>query len=462
MAYTVVIAKLENVRKHSNADRLNVASCLGYQVIVGLEAKEGDVVVLFPDDGQLSEAFAKANDLVGYTDENGERKGGYFDASRRVRAQKFRGEKSEAFVIGLHSLAFTGFSLDKLEVGMKFTELNGVPIANKYVTEATLRAAAANKPKTPKLNESLKRMFPEHLETDQLRHARADELMGLVTLTAKLHGTSGRSARLKVSEERPLKWYEELYFAFADAFFDYDTHLFNWFLSEPKKEQLRRRPVEETWKSVYGTRRVIKGEVRGEVNEVDKDFREKCHQILAPHVKQNEVWYYEIVGFEETGRPIMSTVDCSKMGKEFVKRFGKTMTYKYGCLPGTCEIYVYRIAVMGEDGGMLELPWGVVKERCRKAGVKHVPEIEQILVSSVIAAETLKNYIEHLNEERLDIADPIDLSHVREGVVVRVDDLAAGKMSLKKLKTLSFRILEGIVKDAGVVDTEEVESAEAA
>ena len=461
MAYTAVISKLENVRKHSNADRLNVATCLGYQVIVGLDAKEGDVVVLFPDDGQISEALAKANDLVGYMDpETGERKGGYFDASRRVRAQKFRGEKSEAFVIGLHSLAFTGYDLKKLEVGTKFVELGGISICNKFVTEATLKAAAANKPKTPKLNESLKRMFPEHLETDQLRHARPDELMGLVTLTAKLHGTSGRSAKLKVKEERPLKWHKELYFAFADAFFGYEKHLFNFFLSDLKKEQLCSRPSTEIWKSVYGTRRVIKGEVRGEVNEVDKDFREKCHQRLAPHIKQNEVWFYEIVGYEESGRPIMNTVDCSKMGKDFVKRFGKTMTYKYGCLPAECEIYVYRIALMSEDGGMLEMPWGVVKERCRRAGVKHVPEIGVIHIPVAAHIEALKQDIEHETEGR-DIADPIDQSHIREGVCIRVDNLETGAMKIFKEKLFAFKCLEGIIKDSGVVDAEEVE-AEAA
>jgi len=460
MAYTAVISKLENVRKHSNADRLNVATCLGYQVIVGLDANEGDVVVLFPDDGQISEAFAKANDLVGYT-ENGERKGGYFDASRRVRAQKFRGEKSEAFVIGLHSLGFTGYDLKKLEVGAKFVELSEISICNKFVTEATLKAAAANKPKTPKLNESLKRMFPEHLETDQLRHARPDELMGLVTLTAKLHGTSGRSSKLKVKEERPLKWHEELYFAFADAFFGYEKHLFNFFLSDLKKEQLCSRPSTEIWKSVYGTRRVIKGEVRGEVNEVDKDFREKCHQRLAPHIKQNEVWFYEIVGYEESGRPIMNTVDCSKMGKDFVKRFGKTMTYKYGCLPAECEIYVYRIALMSEDGGMLEMPWGVVKERCRKAGVKHVPELGVNFISGDCQAGQFKKDVDFMTDEFFDIADPLDESHVREGICVRVDNLETGAMKIFKNKTLDFKILEGIIKDTGVVDTEEVE-AEAA
>ena len=456
MAYTAVISKLENVRKHSNADRLNVATCLGYQVIVGLDAKEGDVVVLFPDDGQISEAFAKANNLVGYT-ENGERKGGYFDSSRRVRAQKFRGEKSEAFVIGLKSLEFTGYDLKKLEVGTKFVELGGISICNKYVTEATLKAAAANKPKTPKLNETLKRMFPEHTETDQLRHARPDELMGLVTLTAKLHGTSGRSAKLKVKEERPLKWHEELYFALADAFFGPEKHIFNFFLSDLKKEQIRERPSTEVWKSVYGTRRVIKGEVRGEVNEVDKDFREKCHQRLAPHIKQNEVWYYEIVGFEDSGRPIMSTVDCSKMGKDFVKRFGKTMTYKYGCLPAECEIYVYRIALMSEDGGMLEMPWGVVKERCRKAGVKHVPEIGAIHIPVASHTEFLKREVEHETEGR-DIADPIDPSHIREGVCVRVQNLETGAMKIFKEKLFAFKCLEGIIKDSGVVDTEEVEA----
>lgn len=427
MSYNAVIAKLENVRNHPDADRLNLATCLGYQVVVGLDAAEGTLMVLFPDDGQLSEEYAKANDLVGYTDESGTRKGGYFDAKRRVRAQTFRGEKSEAYVAGVASLAFTGVDVSTLGEGVRFSEINGIPICNKYVTPATIAAAKANQPKQPKLNQDLKRMFPEHLETDQLRHARPEELRGMVTLTHKLHGTSARSALLRIPVEQPQGFFSKLF---------------------------RRKPVvQEEWKSVFGTRRVIKGEI----TDKHTDFRAECHRLLQPYIQKGEIWYYEIVGYEETGAPIMQPVSTEKMPKEFRKRFAKTLVYKYGCLPGRCDIFVYRIAVTNDEGCLYELPWGLVKDRCRKAGVKHVPEIGTLIIGDLAEVELLKQEVETMTDDH-DAAEPLDPSHVREGVCVRVDCLHSGKMRIFKNKTFIFKVLEGIIKDSGAVDTEELES----
>lgn len=41
MAYCGYITRLKNVRKHPNADRLQMAECFGNTVIVGLEYTEG-------------------------------------------------------------------------------------------------------------------------------------------------------------------------------------------------------------------------------------------------------------------------------------------------------------------------------------------------------------------------------------------------------------------------------------
>lgn len=70
MSYYGIVSKLENVRLHPNADRLKLAVALGYTVVVGLDAKEDDVVILFPDDGQLSEQFCFENSLYNKTELN--------------------------------------------------------------------------------------------------------------------------------------------------------------------------------------------------------------------------------------------------------------------------------------------------------------------------------------------------------------------------------------------------------
>jgi hypothetical protein len=124
--YSAIVCKV-NTRPHPNADRLLLGTAHGYQVVVGLDTQDGELGVFFAADGQLSEQMCEANDLIGYTDpETGERKGGFFAKNRRVRSQKFRGEKSDGYWTSLSSLSWTGANLSDLREGDQFTELNGL------------------------------------------------------------------------------------------------------------------------------------------------------------------------------------------------------------------------------------------------------------------------------------------------------------------------------------------------
>ena len=54
MSYTAIITRIKT-RPHSNADRLQLGTCLGNQVVVGLDTKDGELGIYFSTDGQLSE-----------------------------------------------------------------------------------------------------------------------------------------------------------------------------------------------------------------------------------------------------------------------------------------------------------------------------------------------------------------------------------------------------------------------
>ena len=106
MAYCGYITRLKKVRKHPNADRLQLADCFGNTVIVSMEYTENQLGVYFPVDGQLSVEFCAANDLVRRKDENGNPCGGYLDPEKRnIKAMKLRGEKSDGLFLPLISLA---------------------------------------------------------------------------------------------------------------------------------------------------------------------------------------------------------------------------------------------------------------------------------------------------------------------------------------------------------------------
>jgi hypothetical protein len=448
--YECIVAKLENVRPFPGADRIQLANCLGSQVIVGLEAKNNDIVLFFDTDGQLSEEYCKQNDLIGYTDEEGNKKGGYFDHKRRVKAQTFRKAKSEAYVASLDTVLYTGVSFDSLSIGVRFSELNGKLVCSKYYTPATLSAAKGGTQKTQAgyNKEALKKLFPEHFDTEQLRFARDEELIGLVTLTHKLHGTSARTGNIKFPVTTPLNIFKRAWNKYAELIdmIPFGPHLPSGCFFSPE--------VHVEYQLVYGTRRVVKGNA----NTVKRDdYRTLSAKKIAPAIEKGEIWYYEIVGYEDTGAAIMQTVSTAEMPKDFRKRFGDTITYKYGQLPGTCEVYVYRITHQNEDGVIYELPWAQVKDKCKKNGIKHVPEIHQLLTheDTVVAVKTSVEYF----TEEVDIADPLDESHPREGICIRIDNLENGKTKIFKNKTFAFKVLEGIAKaDETSVDEEEMEA----
>lgn len=458
MSYEARIAEISFIRPLPNADRLQIATVLGSSVVVGLDVKKGDIVVFFDSDGQLSHEMCYNNNLYQKQETNKDpNKKGYFDHKRRVRAQLFRGAKSEAFIIGLESLKFTGYDISKLEIGNCFNELNGVHICNKYFTPATLRSAKKNEPKIQSgyNKEALKKLFPEHKDTDQFRFATDQNLQGLCIFTSKIHGTSFRVGNIYYPIKQENKWYHTFWNTFVDEIFHGPKHIFNFFLSDKQKEDLKIYPKEKKeWQIIHGTRRVIKGKV----DEKATDYRSLSALQIAPFIEKGEIWYGEIVGYEDSGASIMQKVSTAEMPKEFKKRFGDTITYKYGCLPGTCDIYIYRITYQNENGAIYELPWGQVKNKCIKAGIKHVPEIDQRLVISESDVAKLKEIVEYYTEI-VDIAEPIDPSHIKEGICIRRESFIDGSTKIWKNKTMAFKILEGIAKaDETYIDTEEQEA----
>lgn len=182
--YSATICRIKNVRKHPTADRMLLASACGFQVIVGLNTAENTLGIFFPSDGALSRMFAEKNDLIRRT-ENGVKCGGLFDDNCRVRAQKLRGQISEGFWCELSYLEkIDAKATAKLKEGDELTELNGIPICNKYITPATRHQINRQK-KTPRKNPR----FKEHVETAQFRKCVGSIPVGaLIYISEKIHG----------------------------------------------------------------------------------------------------------------------------------------------------------------------------------------------------------------------------------------------------------------------------------
>lgn len=435
MSYNAYITELKDVRKHGNADRLQVGTCLGSQVIVSLEMKEGDLGVYFPSDGQLSLEYCEKNNLLRKKDENGKEIGGFLDPDKRhIRPLKLRGEISDGLFMPLTSLDFLT-DTSKFKKGDALDILNGVELCRKYVpvTQNTKRGVSGVGATKGKKKMNLFPTFTEHIDTSQLAYNLHSFKEGdICYITLKMHGTSGRSGYLQKVVTEPYKGIRK------------------------SIAKLLRKPtakVQRFYDYVCGTRRVVLASYDGGFYNND-DFRQAHHESFKGKLLKGETVYYEIVGFHAPNSPIMGRVSNKKtQDKEFVEMYGEQTTYHYGCdeAKGESKVYIYRMTMTNEDGFQVEYPWDLIKTRAEQMGIETVLELDRFIYT------TEEDMMERVNRF-YEGADPIGKTHIREGVVVRVE----GKSRFRALKHkgFTFKLLEGIIKDSGVVDMEEAESQE--
>lgn len=416
MTYNAVVGKIF-LSPHPNADRLQVGHICGFRVIVGLDAKEGEMYAFFDCDGQLSEEYAKANNLHRDSTKNADPKeSGFFEDNRRVRAQPFRGVRSEGFARPLSSFEFTGYDISKLKEGDQFDELNKIPICTKYYTPATRRAMAAQG--GVKVN-PLKAAFPQHYDIVQYRYAHIEK-GDLIIITEKEHGTSVRYGNVKV-EQKP-KWHVRLY---------------GWLTRQTFKTH---KPT-----YVLGTRRAI---LDGEGCNYSGGFYGAGEPYtIAPRkllnrLKNDEIIYAEVVGYCSNNSPLF-THSLTKL-PDLEKQYGSPITYSYGCTPGEARLRVYRICY-----NLRDLPWFEVEKRAEELGVELVTEIDRFVYDGN------KDALDAKIQSYLEGSSLIDPTHIREGVCIRVENKHGFKVY--KEKSYSFKVAEGIAKDNETyVDSEEV------
>lgn len=448
MSYKAIIVELRAVRRHENADNLDLATVCGNQVVIGKGHKDGDVGVYFDTDGVLTSTFASALNLYRKGEFNKNKKQtGMFDDNLRIRAQKFRGEKSEGFWLPLTTVV-KEFKMVPTEVGAEFDMIGKELICQKYINPRTLKKQGTMKSSKKIKNE----MFHEHFSTAQF--GRNEFMIGLddqVVVTEKLHGTSQRVANVKIQPEP--KWYQKI-FGITPA------------------------PV---WEDMIGTRRVIldKKKLEEDNGYHSTTFRQRAAEPFLGQIKKGETFYYEVVGFETEGKPIMGSHSNKKLKgqldkqaySDFCSTFGDTTIFSYGCENGTCDVYVYRVTLTNEDGYSVDLSWDAVVERCTELGIKTCPEVfrgtrrqmahfEALRRADIDGRETEDErdiqehsleYIKHLSMGKTKLGH-----NLSEGVCLRVEK-GITPLVLKE-KSFEFKVLEGIIKSQeDYVDTEESE-----
>lgn len=424
--YEAFITRIKDIRKHSNADRLNVGTCFGNNVIIGLDTKENELGIYFPTDGKLGLEYATKNNLVRIKDENGNNIGGYLDPDKRhLTAIKLRGEKSDGLFMPLESL--NDFcDIKSLKEGDKITILNGVVICEKYIPSGrrhhsqNTNSKSKNK-KLPKEKISYP-LFEEHIDTSQLAYNMHQFKEGdICYITLKMHGTSGRTSFTLEENLKRQNFIQRLF-------------------------KIKNK-VKKNWKYISGTRRVVlKNYDSGFYG--DDNFRLKWHNFFVDKLQKGETVYYEILGYTHGTQLIMSECNNKKTNdKEFIKQYGETTKFTYGCNEGENIVFVYRMTMTNEDGYVCEYPTELTKLRCEQIGINFVPIFDKFIFT------TQEDLMERVNKF-VDGADPIGKTHIREGIVIKIENKQ--KFSAYKHKNFNFKVLEGIIKsDAIIADMEE-------
>ena len=466
--YKAYITYVKNIRPAENSDFLNACEVFGNTTIIDKTITEDTLVLYLPSDGQISIEFGEKNNLFRKKDDAGNNIGGFVDpVKRNITAIRLRGNRSDGLVLPISCLNYCythGDASAELRAGDIINgTLNGHEICCKYIPRTNHRSSNMSGNKTRKKKKPIAPLFTEHCDTEQLSYNLNVFRPGdQIEITLKMHGTSMRTGYLPV-----LKGYKR---TFLDKIFHREG-----------------KPIYK-YDYISGTRRTVLEDFEGGFYGSNA-FRKQHHDKFIGKLHKGEEIYYEVVGFTHTGAPIMAEGNNEKLGKDFVKQYGKTTIFNYGCEPDGChdgelmkmttndngdkllsitlrpqsDLYVYRMTMTNEDGNVVEYSPDFMRYRCEQMGVKCVPVFAKATIDGegvhIYAPDNeLYGFVHETNnagdtvklvaEKYYDGPDPIGKTHIREGVVVRI--VNRPKFTAFKHKNFDFKVLSNIAIEQAI------------
>jgi hypothetical protein len=420
--YTCQIIKLVATHKLEGLDNLVGASIQGNLCLISKDYPIGDLYLFVQSGSELNDDFLRVNNAYRHSHLNIDPSvKGYFDDSGRVKAIKFKGHKSTGVLFPLSNLAKFGINTLALKAGDEFNSIEGKKFCWKAVIKQ--KGSASTKPKQMKILDNIvdKRVFPEHFDTDHLlKYIDNLHLEDFISITVKLHGTSGRVANTIV--QRKLNWKDRI------------------------AKWLGVNVQTEHYDYVVGSRHSLKSvgfnELKNKAHFYSEDlWTSVAKTTFADKLNKGEAVYFEIIGKDYSGKPIQPGYHYNFQGP---------------------EVFIYRITNINPQGVEVDLPWPQVRIRAEELGIKTVPNVfygklEHYLHS--ILGNDLHDYLvkleEHLKKIFLDKPSRYDSSVIEEGICLRVEKYPRPKVY--KLKSPLFLIHEGVIMDKGIADIEETQ-----
>lgn len=336
--YTCTVVEIKNVFPIEGADKIQRTVIYGNNVVISKDIKVGDKMLYFVSGTRLNEDFCKYNNLLDKAELNNDttKKGFISYKQFRVKAIKLRGIVSDGMLMPILSLApilGVGKNLEKLEVGMEFTDIDDISVCEKYFVPVRNSNPGGKAPKQPKrINRLVDNQFYLHNDTENLRR-NMDKLNpnDIIGIHYKKHGTSAVIGNVLVKKKLSLK---EKVFKFLGA-----------------------NIVDKEYDIVYSSRKVIKNQYLNPESG-NGFYGEDIWGIVAKEIghliPKGWTLYGEIIGYTPGGSAIQS------MGGR---------DYDYGCKKGMHKFYVYKISIVNQDGSVIYLDDKQIEEYCEKVGL---------------------------------------------------------------------------------------------
>ena len=442
--YLAKIVKIENFHKHSDPEVTKLKCCCidGFNIITGIDSEPG-LYVYFPTACCINPKFLSYANLYRHGELNVDQtKTGMFDDNGRVKAIRLRGELSEGFIIPivvLENWVMSTVNVElKVEEGTEFDSIehDGKTfwVNKKYIPKNTRTPGApgsgnSGKGKQPKgLDKIIENQFRFHYDTVLIKKCpHVLHPNDLISITSKVHGTSGISAYVLCKQE--LNWKQKIARWLTGEEFDKYDYL-------------------------YSSRSVIKNQyynksVQGGFYGVD--VWKYADDIVRPCLSKGMTAYYEIIGFLPNGGYIQKN-------------------YDYGCLPPVGDeaytygkhfkVQIYRVTITDVSGKVHEFSAREVQLWAQMVGL--VP-VEQYYYGYAKDLYPDLDPSEHWNENFLSKlandknfymecnSPTCDNKVPHEGIVIKIENM---KSEAFKLKCFKFLDGEGKALDKGEVDIE--------
>lgn len=484
--YCCNVVKIGEIKPIDGSDFLGETMVNGQSVVVRKDqVHEGDVYFYAANECQLNEKFLSINNLFDinsfelnanaedvkellvksdstedkneqdkYRDE-AKRKVGFFNKNGRVRMIRLRKVPSYGFLFSLDEMVkYCPKAKDvNLEdyINKDFDTVDGELFVKAYVPYVPERTHANGNKRNRKAQKKINRFdrmipgeFMLHYDTSMLgKNMWRINPDDKITISVKLHGTSGIFANVKTHVPIKLPIIKRAWNLFVDT-----TGFF-------KKHRIIDYTTE--YGNVYSSRTVIKNQyINKDVNGgfYSTDVWYDYNELLKDKIDKGMTVYGEIIGYISGSQTMIQK------------------QYDYGCEVGTNKFMPYRITTEDENGKKYEWDVSEVKEWTEQL-IKKYPDIkERIEIIDILYHGTLKdlypqfdvtehwheNVLEALKNDKehfgMELNEPLCKAYKvpREGIVIRIDGDTVAEAF--KLKTDVFYGKEQKEIDAGNVDIE--------